>query len=180
MIVMFHGSVDDIPEGWALCDGSQEGVPDLTGRFILAASGDHNDERSDATVDFSDGASFELITDKSDSLDLEVNGRVGETALTINQIPAHKHMTGPVYDSLDRVNGQVFSAGFGYERRPDGTQGVSVKSISTEYAMEAVIPGTSITGGTDVHDHEADGAPPHVASAYQATGNVFAHKAGTV
>lgn len=35
-IVMWNGST--IPTGWAICDGSQ-GTPDLTGKFIRAASG---------------------------------------------------------------------------------------------------------------------------------------------
>ncbi|MBD3186057.1 hypothetical protein GF325_04435 [Candidatus Bathyarchaeota archaeon] len=33
IIGMWHGSLDSIPDGWALCNGSN-GTPDLTGRFI--------------------------------------------------------------------------------------------------------------------------------------------------
>lgn len=33
MIVMWHGLIVDIPDGWALCDGTK-GTPDLTFRFI--------------------------------------------------------------------------------------------------------------------------------------------------
>ena len=36
VIVMWSGSKDNIPEGWALCDGSN-GTPDLRGRFIVGA-----------------------------------------------------------------------------------------------------------------------------------------------
>lgn len=35
-IIMWHGSVDDIPKGWALCNGSN-GTPDLSGKFIIGA-----------------------------------------------------------------------------------------------------------------------------------------------
>ncbi len=35
-IIMWHGSADDIPEGWALCDG-ENGTPDLRDRFIVGA-----------------------------------------------------------------------------------------------------------------------------------------------
>jgi hypothetical protein len=38
MIVMWSGKKDEIPAGWALCDGSN-GTPDLRDRFILG-SGD--------------------------------------------------------------------------------------------------------------------------------------------
>ena len=36
-IVMWSGSLADIPDGWALCDGTN-GTPDLTDRFILSVS----------------------------------------------------------------------------------------------------------------------------------------------
>lgn len=40
LIAMYSGSVASIPSGWALCDG-QNGTPNLTGRFIVAAGGDY-------------------------------------------------------------------------------------------------------------------------------------------
>jgi len=36
-IVMWSGSLSEIPDGWALCDGTN-GTPDLTDRFILSVS----------------------------------------------------------------------------------------------------------------------------------------------
>ncbi len=36
VIVMWSGSLDSIPAGWALCDGSN-GTPDLSNRFVLGA-----------------------------------------------------------------------------------------------------------------------------------------------
>src|SRR5690554_1918614 len=41
MIVAWSGAANQIPNGWALCDGNN-GTPDLRGRFILGygASGD--------------------------------------------------------------------------------------------------------------------------------------------
>ncbi|SPY08179.1 phage tail protein [Oligella urethralis] len=41
MVVMWSGSVDKIPSGWALCNGSN-GTPDLRGRFIIGAGGSYN------------------------------------------------------------------------------------------------------------------------------------------
>lgn len=37
-IIMWSGAVNDIPVGWALCDGSN-GTPDLRDRFIVGAGG---------------------------------------------------------------------------------------------------------------------------------------------
>jgi len=38
-IVLWSGSIDDIPEGWRLCDGS-DGAPDLRNRFVVGAGGE--------------------------------------------------------------------------------------------------------------------------------------------
>ena len=37
IIVMWSGSIDKIPKGWALCDGNTTGVPNLTDKFIYGA-----------------------------------------------------------------------------------------------------------------------------------------------
>jgi len=36
VIVMWSGSVEEIPEGWSLCDGTN-GTPDLRDRFVVGA-----------------------------------------------------------------------------------------------------------------------------------------------
>lgn len=41
MIMLWSGSIVDIPNGWALCDG-QKGTPDLRDKFVLGAGGGKN------------------------------------------------------------------------------------------------------------------------------------------
>ncbi|NEP11798.1 MAG: hypothetical protein F6K14_16620 [Symploca sp. SIO2C1] len=41
MILMWSGSVNDIPDGWELCNGSNL-TPDLTDKFIVGAGGDYS------------------------------------------------------------------------------------------------------------------------------------------
>lgn len=66
-IMMWSGSVNAIPRGWALCDGNA-GRPDLRGRFIVGVqSGD---------------AQFGAIGN---------TGGQREVALSLNQIPSHSH-----------------------------------------------------------------------------------------
>lgn len=45
VIVMWSGSIDDIPNGWALCDGN-DGTPDLTSRFIRSVPNSSTDPGS--------------------------------------------------------------------------------------------------------------------------------------
>ena len=40
-IIMWSGAINDIPVGWALCDGTN-GTPDLRDRFIVGAGGKYN------------------------------------------------------------------------------------------------------------------------------------------
>lgn len=41
LIFMWNGSIDNIPAGWALCDGTN-GTPDLRNRFIVGAGSSYN------------------------------------------------------------------------------------------------------------------------------------------
>lgn len=41
VIVMWAGAANAIPEGWALCDGSN-GTPNLRNRFVVGAGGTYN------------------------------------------------------------------------------------------------------------------------------------------
>ncbi|WP_055394730.1 phage baseplate protein [Flagellimonas eckloniae] len=65
-IIMWAGAIADIPDGWALCDGSN-GTPDLSGRFIVGYdSGD-------------------------DDYDIGDTGGEKEHTLTESEMPAHNH-----------------------------------------------------------------------------------------
>jgi len=62
-IIMWSGSIDEIPEGWKLCDGKNN-TPNLRDRFIVGA-----------------GKSY----------DVESTGGFDSVQLTTNQMPAHNH-----------------------------------------------------------------------------------------
>lgn len=63
VIVMWSGRVDEIPDGWALCDGTNN-TPDLRDRFIVGAGGEY---------------------------DVGETGGAKEVALSLDQIPRHRH-----------------------------------------------------------------------------------------
>jgi microcystin-dependent protein len=62
-IVLWSGSINEIPSGWALCDGTS-GTPDLRDRFVVGA-----------------GSTYDLG---------DTGGEAFHT-LTINEMPAHTH-----------------------------------------------------------------------------------------
>jgi len=73
MIMLWRGLLTKIPQGWALCDGSQ-GTPDLRGRFVLGVN--PIDNKNDLTV-------------------RPIGGSGGEEmhTLTIDEMPSHTHTT---------------------------------------------------------------------------------------
>ncbi len=63
LISMWSGAINNIPTGWALCNGAN-GTPDLRNRFIVGAGNTYN---------------------------IGTKGGVDKVTLTENQIPAHNH-----------------------------------------------------------------------------------------
>ena len=108
-IVMWSGSIQAVPDGWALCDGSS-GTPDLRSRFIVGASGAQGPAGLTARAQNAIGG--------------------GETiTLTVGQLPAHTHVvTGQTAE--DGVHSHGFWDDFFAENQNGGS---SVGSKATDY-----------------------------------------------
>ena len=84
VILMWSGSSDTIPAGWALCDG-QYGTPNLVGRFVLGATQGILDENgvmrpsllSDSDVDVLQG--------------IPGGSKDATISLTVENLPPHTH-----------------------------------------------------------------------------------------
>lgn len=78
LIVMWSGTLDDIPNGWALCNG-EDGRPDLRDRFVVGAGNRYN---------------------------IDDTGGTDEVTLTSAQGPRHQHHTfDPDTPEQDRWSG---------------------------------------------------------------------------
>ncbi len=77
VILMWSGAVNQVPGGWALCDGGN-GTPNLKDRFIVGA-----------------GASYGVGATGGEALH----------ALTVNEMPSHNHNNG-VFNKLLKSDGQ--------------------------------------------------------------------------
>ncbi len=124
-IVMWSGAVADIPEGWALCDGTG-GTPDLRGRFIVGAAHDDGDGGSGYAV----GAT----------------GGEPSVTLKVSQIPEHTHIYAGD-DELTRVaEAEIAEAEVGE---------INVASIAslphTSYWVDKF--NTTPTGGSQPHEN---------------------------
>jgi microcystin-dependent protein len=81
-IIMWHGAVNEIPMGWALCDGTN-GTPDLRDRFVVGAGGRHSPGET---------------------------GGAEMVKLEIANMPRHNHVNGE-YKYLSKCNTQYTSNG---------------------------------------------------------------------
>jgi len=81
-IIIWSGSADNIPKGWALCDGTK-GTPDLRDRFVLCAG---------------------------DKYSVGMTGGEEEHTLTIEEIPNHSHKyTNPLIGDGGLGSGDYYS-----------------------------------------------------------------------
>ncbi len=117
MIMMWNGSANAIPQGWAFCDGTN-GTPDLRGRFILGAN----------LTDWSTVKDPSLSVNRPDQ-----KGGSETVALTLEQMPRHRHAN--VVRDIGYYGGQMASgASFSANpnRNSDFTGGTSPASGVTD------------------------------------------------
>jgi hypothetical protein len=98
-IIMWSGLTTNIPSGWALCDGvgttaNGGAIPDLRGRFVLGAQSQTAVPHGDNTrLGWQQSNKAQLLTGASGgSWASNTNtGTTGGTAITIAQMPSHRH-----------------------------------------------------------------------------------------
>ena len=136
VISIWSGDVGSIPDGWAVCDGSN-GTPDLTGRFIVGAGKSFNSSvANDGGQPYSVGAS----------------GGKREVALTVEEMPRHYHEHFGD-DWLDTHATRV--------RDQPGYDATSTRSGNSAWFKTTEAGGNS-SNGTDAHEN----LPPYYALFY--------------
>jgi hypothetical protein len=137
-IVNWYGAMDNIPTGWALCDG-QNGTPNLPGKFIVAAGGRDGDPAPGAT-----GGTNEITPAGDVTLEIKTGGghshqsnlKVNPHTLSERQLAIHRH--------------------YGNIRGPRGAAG----NVQIFVTMDPKDPPlyTAYTGGGQAHDHSISGS----------------------
>lgn len=150
MIMMFYGDVNDIPSGWALCDGNN-GRPDLRDRFIVGVGSSYvlgdigGDDLLTGLITGTDGAHSHA-------------GATAETILTDVQIPDHTHdlwvqWTGGAGDT-EPLSG---SGSRGLAGNADGSFSYQSATGGGNDLMQIAGGGGPATG----HDHAITADPGH-------------------
>jgi hypothetical protein len=169
-IGMWSGTVDAIPENWALCDGGS-GTPDLRNRFVVGAT--------DVYAQGSTGGNLTLtpnVTIANGGAHTH-DGTAADHALTLEEIPPHLHGggigCGPATDQQVILHGSdpaVSTATF----QSNNKGGVSEPRTTTVGGFAGVVQGhshdvTIDSGGDHTHDLTIVAGsilPPYYALAY--------------
>ena len=125
IICMWSGAVDQVPAGWALCDG-ENGTPDLRDRFIVGAGKAYEAGDTGGAATHSHTAS----------------GSVGYTTLSIDQIPNHNHGSGQLI--IQPGGGHSVWTGSGLEKPLStyfqGGSGAHTHSLSVSVSTITSLP----------------------------------------
>ena len=149
IIAMWSGALIAVPTGWLLCDGTN-GTPNLRDRFIVGAG-------SSYAVGATGGATSTAAAGGHTHTEAAAGshnhtGVVGDTALTIDQMPAHEHDLELKYTTV---------GGAGSSRQ------YWTKSAPDTLLDGTVTDGTSSEGGGLAHNHTigTDGSHAHTINA---------------
>ena len=157
VILMWGGSADTIPRGWALCDGTN-GTPDLLDRFVVASGRNYpqgsKGGAESATPDVSTGTAKTGIS----LADAAPGGTAGSsgtgigiqgTTLDGNTLPNHNHSITTCADNGSSTN---YPMGPGDTQRTQ-TNWTNATGNSWGHAHGVSDPGHAHTVGSSEHAH---------------------------
>lgn len=162
-ILIFHGKSDEVPNGWALCDG-KNGTIDLSDKFIIGASKFDVDGVSKTNITGALTKSGGAKSNQSTAAGGHNHGgKTGGTAIDETQIPSHNHKMFATGDGGPGASGG---------KQPDGNSTVYVQATlgmdnngyvmrSPNGAVAATLGKTSDVGGSQTHEHAIDAADNH-------------------
>lgn len=145
-IIMWSGTIANIPSGWALCNGigntaNGGAIPDLRGRFVLGAQDQAATPHGDITrIGWQESNKAELLAGISGGnwISSTASGTTGGTAITTAQMPSHSH--------------QFFSDNRNVELNTSQSSGPANGGFAGGQALSNAT-GVVATGSGQVHTH---------------------------
>lgn len=139
-IKLWNGTIETIPDGWHLCDGSN-GTPNFTNKFLMGVNTNANHGATGGASTHTHAVTINSAG--AHTHDITVNG----TALTEAQIPSHKHGNGVTDAGSAMFNHGTLAA-----------NPTTADSIDNNSAPGTVEGYTTSTGGGAAHSHTASSA----------------------
>lgn len=155
-IIMWSGSIASVPQGWALCDGTN-GTPDLRNRFIVGAGSTYAVAATGGTADAS------VVTHSHAVTATGTSGGQSQTHSHAVNDPGHAHTlnVGPPQGGPNAV-GDNTGVDHGVNTNSVGT-GITLGNASQDHTHTTTVTGSaSATGVSAVNMN----LPPYYALAY--------------
>jgi microcystin-dependent protein len=146
-LMMWYGSLLSIPDGWALCDGTN-GTPDLRGRFVRGAGGS-------VSLDDTGGWSGSSVSVDSEGTHTH-STTVTPHALTEAEMPSHRHRL------FATQNGNVAAMG---EATSQGVAAIKGATVSGWYDVSGT--GNQLVQNSGLGDPHSHGASTAGSGAHQ-------------
>lgn len=174
-ISMWSGTIATIPGGHVLCNGAN-GTPDLRDRFIVGSRQDQsNQSMTDITGELTKTGGAATGT-TGEGGDHNHSGNTGGHALTVNQLPAHRHfqnvdseLTGSGAVALSSTNSPIKRYGnvgdVGYALAGDPSNPEPTLGRTSSVGSNATHSHTISMSGTHTHPIPSL-LPPYYALAY--------------
>lgn len=105
VILMWSGAENNIPDGWALCDGTN-GTPDLRNRFVIGAGGkfDAGEIGGNETIDISHSHSYSgTVKSTGSSVTEYVGTGAGRSFVAQNHTHEYSGNTGQYKKTIDNL-----------------------------------------------------------------------------
>ena len=163
-ILMWSGIIADIPESWALCDGTN-GTPDLRDRFIVGAGDTYAELETGGSVNATGTATIANGGAHTHTL------TIAPHALTVAEMPAHKHGNGIGQDDTQALLYGTQAASNG-QNMTTNTANALMEGFTETIGGDATHTHTGSTadnGGAHTHDITLDAVgilPPYFALCY--------------
>ena len=162
-IIMWYGTVADVPDGWAVCNGSN-GTPDLTDKFVMGAG-------NQAELGTIGGQSFATITTNLSGAHTHTgstasagshdhSGLTGAHALTPGELASHQHTFNDVYALQDDANPPLYDRNGNRVFRYSSWGDDGDNDSGNPAYFESI---TDSAGSSDPHNHpiSSDGIHSH-------------------
>jgi len=153
MIIIWSGSISNIPTGWALCDGTEQNgqqTPDLRDRFVVGASiGTGN---VGETYSVGDSGGNDLITLTTSQLPSHAHG-LNDSGHTHTATGSHAHGitdSGHTHDISDSGHSHSWS-GSGSSSSHSHTFSTGSSQGSHSHSMSGSVSGNTGSGGSHGH-----------------------------
>lgn len=150
VILMWSGTISTIPEGWALCDGTN-GTPDLRNRFIVGAGASYAEGATGGAT------SKTTSTDGAHTHSISVS--VGGHTLALSRIPSHSHSYVRGAGTWNTSGGSDSDASAGNRKANSYNSASAGSSYSHSHS------GSGSSGSAGGHSHTVNVVPPYYALA---------------